>query len=304
MGSLPMSLKNSTRERLASVTEARRSPRPRPRRKRVSVLQVIVAGLLTVGGLASVLPFLLMLSFSFGSSAELGRLPPPIIPSALRLDNYIAVFERVPMTQFLINSLVVAILVVIGQLIVCSMAAYAFARLEFRGRAALFSVYLVSLMVPSQLTIVPLFLVMRQLDLVDSLAALILPSLMSVFGIFLLRQAFAAIPKELEDAAKMDGAGHFSIYRRIVMPMSGPALVALAILAFNAVWNSFLWPLIIINSPENMTLPVGVTFLQGQEYTSTGILTAAATVSVLAPLLVFIVLQRRLVEGVAMSSGR
>lgn len=270
---------------------------------RVPVISSALAtGLLLLGALGALLPFIWMVGFSFGTPAEFLQVPPPIIPSALRLDNYAAVLERVPMLDFLRNSLVVTGAVVAGQVVLCSMAAYAFARLRFPGRTVLFIVLLATLMVPIQVTVVPLYLMMRPLGLVDSLGALILPVLPSAFGVFLLRQYFATIPRELEEAATLDGAGHVRIYAQVILPLSWPAIASLAILAFNSTWNSFLWPLIAINSPETMTVPVGITFLNGQAGAgSSGVIMAAVTLSVIPPLIVFLLLQRRLVEGVAMS---
>ena len=174
----------------------------------------------------------------------------------------------------------------------------------FPGKNVLFVVLLASLMIPNTVTVVPLFLLMRTLGLVNSDTALVLPGLVSAFGVFLLRQFFERVPREMEDAAKLDGANHLQIYLRIMLPMTRPALAALAILAFNATWNNFLWPLVVINSPGKMTLPLGMTFLQGQGgATSTGVLTAAVTMSVIPSLLVFLLFQRSLVRGIALSSS-
>ena len=279
---------------------------PVARRKRPqSTGRWVLAALLSIAALGCVLPFLLMVSFSFGTQAEFIKLPPPLLPSAFRLDNYKQVFDVVPMLRFVWNSLFVTAIVVLGQLVICSMAAYAFARLRFPGRNQLFALFLVSLMVPAQLTIVPLFVLMRPLGLIDSPWALIIPSLMNVFGVFLLRQNFAAIPREIEEAAVLDGAGYLRIYWSLILPMSRPALAALGILAFNATWNSFLWPLIVINSPDNMTLPLGISFLFGQNgATAEGVIMAGVTLSVIPPLLVFLLLQKRLVDGVAMTAGK
>jgi len=264
----------------------------------------LVAVLLTIGALASLVPFMWMVAFSFGTPLEFLKVPPPIIPSGFRLDNYRAVFAQVPMLRFLFNSVWVTCVTVVGQLITCSLAAYAFARLRFPGKNVLFVVLLASLMIPNTVTVVPLFLLMRSLGLVNSDTALVLPGLVSAFGVFLLRQFFERIPRELEDAAKLDGANHLQIFFRIMLPMARPALAALAILAFNATWNNFLWPLVVINSPDKMTLPLGLTFLQGEAgATSTGVLMAAVTMSVIPSLVVFLLFQRSLVRGIALSSS-
>jgi multiple sugar transport system permease protein len=264
----------------------------------------LITVLLSIGAFASLVPFLWMVAFSFGTPQEFLKVPPPIIPSALRLDNYRAVFAQVPMWRFLFNSMWVTAVSIIGQLITCSLAAYGFARLRFPGKNILFVVLLASLMIPNTVTVVPLFLLMRTLGLVNTDTALVLPGLVSAFGVFLLRQFFERIPREVEDAARLDGANHFQIYRSIMLPMARPALAALAILAFNATWNNFLWPLVVINSPDKMTIPLGMTFLKGQGgATSSGILMAAVTMSVIPSLLVFVLFQRSLVRGITLSSG-
>jgi multiple sugar transport system permease protein len=272
---------------------------------RARVGRWLTGGLLLVGALGALLPFLWMVAFSFGRPQEFVQTPPPVIPSALRLDNYQAVFDRVPFLSFMWNSIWVTALVVAGQVLTCSLAAYAFARLRFPGKNVLFIILLASLMIPSQVTVVPLFLLMRPLGLVDNDLALVLPGLVSAFGVFLLRQYFQRIPAEIEDAARLDGASHLQIYLRIMLPLAAPALAALAILAFNATWNSYLWPLIAVNSPQNMTIPVGITFLSGQFGTvSSGVITAAVTMSVIPPIIMFVIFQRRLVEGISLSGGR
>jgi multiple sugar transport system permease protein len=273
-------------------------------RLRAQSENALLTALLTVGAVAALVPFVWMVAFSFDTPQEFLNVPPPLIPSSFRLDNYRAVFAQVPMLRFLFNSLWVTSVSIIGQLITCSLAAYAFARLRFPGKNVLFVILLASLMIPNTVTVVPLFLLMRTLGLVNSDTALVLPGLVSAFGVFLLRQFFERVPREMEDAAKLDGANHLQIYLRIMLPMTRPALAALAILAFNATWNNFLWPLVVINSPGKMTLPLGMTFLQGQGgATSTGILTAAVTMSVIPSLLVFLLFQRSLVRGIALSSS-
>ncbi len=277
----------------------------RRRLRKFSLYEASIFTLLAIGAIASLLPFIWMIGFSFGRSQEFLQLPPPIIPSELRFGNYQQVFDYIPFTSFLWNSLFVTVIVVGGQIITCSMAAYAFARLQFPGKGLLFIVLIASLMVPSQATIIPLFLMMKPLGLIDSGWALIVPSLVSVFGVFLLRQFMLSIPKEIEESAVIDGAGHWRIYRSIMLPMTGPALAALTILSFNATWNSFLWPLIVINTPPNMTIPVGLAFLNGQNASTgvpTAVIMAGTTMSVIPALLVFLLLQRRLISGIVVGT--
>ena len=236
-------------------------------------------------------------------STDVYSIPPQPLPDELTLDNYSQVFDQVPFERFAWNSFKVASLITIGQLITASMAAYAFARLSFRGRDFLFALVIAALMVPLQVVIVPLFLLMRDLGLTNTHWALILPGLVTPFGIFLLRQHFLTIPKELEDAAFVDGAGRFRTFIEIVLPLSGPALTALGILAFTFWWNDLLFPLVMINDPELQTLPVGLLLLTGRfAEASLSVIAAGITLAILPVLVVFLVLQKQIVRSVA-SSG-
>src|SRR5690625_2186336 len=199
------------------------------------------------------------------------------------------------------NSLVVALAVTGLQLVTCSMAAYAFARLRFKGRDTLFLGYLGTLMIPAQVVLIPNFIVLRQLGWIDTYQALILPAAFSAFGTFLLRQYFLTIPRELEDAAVVDGANHWQIYLRVIMPLSGPALSALAIFAFLSNWNSFLYPLIVTTRVNMSTLTVGLNTLQGQYNTAWTLLMAGSVIALVPILLVFIFAQRYFIAGVTMT---
>jgi len=256
---------------------------------------------LAVGGIAMVFPFLWMLSTSFQTAGALLVPPPQLIPSPIETGNYAEIAAAFPLWRFLLNSVGVATISTVLQVATSAMAAYAFARLTFRGRDLLFLLYIATLMVPLQVTIMPLFVEMRYLGLIDSYPGLILPSIASAFGTFLLRQAFLSLPRELEEAAFMDGAGHFTVFRRIVLPLARPALATFAIFAFMASWNSFLWPLIIVNSPDLMTLPVGLSNLQGRYATSWNLLMAGSTVAVLPILIVYAVGQKYVIRGVTLT---
>lgn len=267
---------------------------------------IMVGTLITIGAIIMFLPLIWTISFSFGLPQEFFKLPPPVIPSALRLDNYKAVFEKLGgflvFFNFFKNSLIVSVIVTLGQVVTCSMAAYAFARLRFPGKNIIFILFLGSMMVPPIVTLVPTFLIVRSIGLYDSLGALIIPALASVFGVFLLRQFFETIPQDLEDAAKMDGANYFQIYWNIMLPLAGPSIATLAILTFNSSWNNFFDPLIYINSEKNMTLPLGMTFLRGQQGVMTsGVIMAAIVMCLLPVMLVFVFFQRKLVEGITMT---
>jgi multiple sugar transport system permease protein len=246
-------------------------------------------------------PFLWMVATSVTSDAQLFVTPPQLIPSPIEADNYGRVAELFPLERFLFNSILVAVVATTLQVLTSALAAYAFARLRFRGRDALFVVYLATLMVPMQVTIVPLFIEMRYLGLVNTYPGLILPGIVSVFGTFLLRQAFLGLPRETEEAAFIDGAGHWTVFRRIVLPLSRPAIATFSIFAFMASWNAFLWPLVIVSSQDLMTLPVGLSNLHGQYSTAWNLVMAGATVSVIPILIVYVLAQRHVIRGVTLS---
>lgn len=251
---------------------------------------------------AIALPFIWMVSSAFKDQIGLMALPPAWFPSPAVLDNFNAAWTQVPFAYFMLNSLKVASLTTLGQLVTCSLAAYAFARLRFPGRDIIFGIYLSSLMVPSQVTIIPLYILMRHLGLVDNHASLILPGLASAFGTFLLRQFFMTVPRELEEAAIVDGAGLFRVLIVVILPLSTPALAALAIFTFNYYWNDFFTPLIMLNSTQNLTLPTGLALLQGEfTATSPAIMLAGVCLAVLPVLVVFLAGQRYIVEGITMT---
>ncbi|MEX1171368.1 MAG: carbohydrate ABC transporter permease [Chloroflexota bacterium] len=284
---------------LAAVTLAT-TGRSGIRWQRVLVRALLYAVLL-VGGFLMIFPFLWMLSTSFQGAGALLVPPPRLIPSPIETGNYAEIATAFPLWRFLLNSVGVAVVSTALQVATSAMAAYAFARLRFRGRDALFLLYIATLMVPLQVTIMPLFVEMKYLGLIDTYPGLVLPSIASAFGTFLLRQSFLSLPRELEEAAFMDGAGHLTVFRRIVVPLALPALATFGIFAFMASWNSFLWPLIIVNSPDLMTLPVGLSNLQGRYATSWNLLMAGATVAVLPILIVYAVGQRYVIRGVTLS---
>jgi multiple sugar transport system permease protein len=255
---------------------------------------------LSVGALVMILPFLWMFSTSLRPIQESYRLPPAWFPTEFHWETYAAVLQSsVPVFIFAANSIKVTFLVTLGQLITCSMAGYAFARLRFPFRNTLFVLLLASLMVPGQVTIIPVFIIMRQLKLVDNHLAIILPFLISAFGVFLLRQFFLTLPQELIDAAKMDGAGPWTTFARIAMPLAGPSLAALTIITFNNTWNNYFYPLIFLNTWEKMTLPLGITALRGYlSSNSASVVMAAVSMAIAPVLLVFLVAQRWFIAGI------
>ncbi|MFF5232834.1 carbohydrate ABC transporter permease [Dactylosporangium sp. NPDC000521] len=259
---------------------------------------------LAIAALAITAPFLWIFRGAFsGSDAELYRLPPSFSLDNLTTDNFGKVTDQVPYYRFFLNSIVVSTTITVAQLLTCSTAAYAFARLNFRGKGVLFAVVIGSLMIPIQVTIVPLFLVLSKLGLTNTLWALILPGIFSAFGIFLLRQHFLALPKELEEAARIDGAGHLRTFLRVILPLSGPSLATLGILCFTYWWNDLLLPLVMISDTEKQTLPVGLVLLAGRFSTgSLGTIAAGIAMAIVPVLVVFVAAQRYIVQSIA-SSG-
>ena len=259
---------------------------------------------LGIAAIAITAPFLWIFRGAFsGSDAELYRLPPTFAVDNLTIGNFAKVTDQVPYFRFFLNSVIVAGTITVAQLVTCSTAAYAFARLRFRGRNAMFAVVIGSLMIPIQVTIVPLFLVMSKLGLTNTLWSLIFPGIFSAFGIFLLRQQFMTMPRELEEAARIDGAGHARTFFRIVLPLSGPSLATLGILCFTYWWNDLLLPLVMISDTERQTLPVGLVLLAGRFSTgSLGTIAAGIAMAVVPVLVVFISAQRYIVQSIA-SSG-
>ncbi len=281
----------------SAIQRQKRKPKPLG----FTVGSWLLALFLIPAAILMLMPFIWMISTSLKSAGAVFTYPPEFIPRPPQWGNYVRIFEVLPFARFFLNSVVVAIAVTALQLITCSMAAYAFARLRFRGRDALFLGYLGTLMIPAQVVLIPNFIVLRELGWIDSYQALILPAAFSAFGTFLLRQYFLTIPRELEDAAVVDGANHWQIYLRVILPLSGPALSALAIFTFLANWNSFLYPLIVTTSVNMSTLTVGLNTLQGQYNTAWTLLMAGSVIALLPILIVFIFAQRYFIAGITMT---
>jgi len=246
-----------------------------------------------------VIPLVWMLVTSLQTLEETRHYPPTLLPSSLQFRNYTDVLQQAPFTRWFVNTLIVTIVVVLGNLLFCSLAGYAFARIKFFGREVVFILILATLMVPFQVVIIPTFLIVRGFGLIDTLGALMLPNLVSAFGIFMLRQFFLTLPVELEEAARIDGASRLGILFKIVLPLSGPALATLAVIMFLWTWNDFLWPLITIYSAQNMTLQLGLATFQGAHQTNTNLLMAANVMSMIPVLLLFFFAQRWFVRGIA-----
>ncbi|MGW5240634.1 carbohydrate ABC transporter permease [Monashia sp. NPDC004114] len=253
-----------------------------------------------LGAVVMLFPFLWTVVTSITPEGSLAGGP------TLWVDNptgaaYTKLLETLPMWRILLNSFWIAIVSTLLQLITGSMAAYGFARLTFRGRNIVFGLYLATLMVPMQVLVVPLFIEMKALNLQDTYMALLAPSIASAFGVFLLKQAIEGVPRELDEAATIDGAGHLRIFATIIIPLIRPGLATVAVFAFMGSWNSFLWPLVVIRSPEFMTLPLGLSTLHGQFTTEWDVVMAGSVFSVIPIAIVYLLAQRHIIAGVAHS---
>jgi multiple sugar transport system permease protein len=249
--------------------------------------------------LAMLLPLVWMLFTSLKPESEIVQFPPRLFPQHITFQHYLDVWDRIPFARLYLNTIIFAGGVTILSLIFDSMTAYALARLQFRGSNVVFIFILVMLMMPFQVTLIPLYDLLANLGWTDTLHGLIVPRATNAFGIFFLRQFFLSLPKDLEEAARVDGAGEFRIYSRIVMPLAGPALLTLGLFHFMYNWNDLLWPLLINQAPERQTLPSGLAQFMGQHVVEYGLLMAAAVLALLPVIVFFLLIQRRFVEGVA-----
>jgi multiple sugar transport system permease protein len=245
------------------------------------------------------LPLVWMVVLSLETESQASSFPPVLFPSALHLGNYPAAWNAVPFGDFFINSAIYSVATVAGNLLFCSLAAYAFARIRFFGRDVLFVVLLATLMVPFQVLLIPTFLIVKKLGLVDSVGGLIAPNLCSAFGIFMLRQFFRTLPIELEEAARIDGTSRLGILFKIVLPLSLPALATLGIIQFMWSWNDFLWPLIIIDTGTHAPLQLGLSTLQGAHSTQWNLLMAGTVLSQIPMLAIFLIAQRWFIRSIA-----
>jgi ABC-type glycerol-3-phosphate transport system permease component len=260
--------------------------------------------LLTLAGIMFV-PFYWMLVNSLLPRGDAFSLPPIWLPETITLNNYREVFELIPFGRLIFNSLKLTAIITVGAVTTSIMAAYAFARLTFPGRDVLFIILLSALMVPQQVTVIPTFILIKNLGLLDTHEAIYLPGLINVFGTFLLRQFFLTIPRDLEDAAKLDGASHIRILANVIVPLAAPAISALAIFTALAAWNEFFWANIFLTSPDKMTLPVGLVMISGRFGSGSPVVILAALSMIVVPLLIlFSFAQRRITEGVAMTGLR
>lgn len=288
----------------AALTGLATSPRIATAGRRVSLGAIALSGGLLLLAALWMIPLLWILLTAIKPEPEIIRLPVHLLPEQVTLANVTAALTTSRTANIAVafgNSLVVAIAETVLTLVIDSMAAYALARLTFRGRSVVFGVIVASIMVPPQITLIPLYMLFQQAGWLSSYQALILPGLSRAFGVFLLRQFFLGIPKELEDAARIDGAGIFTIFRQIALPLVQPAMASLAIFTFLRSWNEFTWPLIVISKNDMMTLPVALARFLSAYRVEYGVVMSAAAFSAIPLIIVFFIFQRQIVQGIALT---
>lgn len=279
-----------------SPTPARQTATPRA----TSVRQLCVYAALIIAAAATLMPFLWMLLGSVKPEGEILNDPGRWLPQAPTLDNYRTWVDELNIGTYFGNSVIVSVVTVLGNLLFCSMVGYALAKMDFPGKRLLFTLVLVTLMVPGVVTFVPLFVVVAKLHLVDTYAGLILPFLTAPIGVFLMRQFMRAIPDSLIEAARIDGAGEIRIFTRIVLPLSGPPLATLGIFTFLSSWNNFLWPLVVAQNQDKYTLPVALSlYSTGEQATNYGLLLAGSVIVITPIVIAFVALQRWFIQGIA-----
>ena len=270
-------------------------------RGKAKLNHLIVHLILLAGTIIVVFPFLWMILTSFKTNGEALQIPPTIIPTAWVTDAYSEIVTAIPFATVYMNTIISAVVTTAVQVAFCAMAAYAFARIEFPFKNIIFLIILSVLMVPGQIFLIPQYLIVQKLGLLDTLPALMLPNLFSAFGTFLLRQFFMSLPKELEEAAVLDGCSRFQIFGKIMLPLVKPGIVALVIFMARFAWNDFMWPLIVNTDSQKMTLAPALSLLKGQYLTNYPVQMAGAVMAVLPLVIVFIIFQKQFIEGVAQS---
>jgi len=258
---------------------------------------LLIHVILVAAALLALFPFFWMVSVSLMTAEDMALFPPPLMPVHPTLQHYQALFDELAMGRYLLNSTLIALGVTISSLLINSMAGYAFAKLHFRGRDSLFRLLLAMMVIPSQAAMLPLFLMIKELGLINTYAGIIMPGMSSVFGIFLIRQYLKSVPDSLLDAARIDGAGEFRIYRSLILPLSKPVLVSLAVFTFMGSWNDFMWPLIILSQEDRYTLPVALANLMGEHVQDPQLMMAGAVLTILPVVVLFLLLQRYYLEG-------
>jgi multiple sugar transport system permease protein len=263
---------------------------------------LLINGLLLGAVTLTLLPLVWMVSVSLMSPGEASTFPPPLLPQRVTFANYRELFAQVGMGRYLVNSVVLTMAVTLVSLLVNVAAGYAFAKLRFAGRDRIFKLLLGALVIPSQVAMVPLFLLLKHLGLVNSYGGVIVPAMASIFGIFVVRQYALTVPDDLLEAARIDGASELRIFRTVIVPMLQPIVVTLAVFTALGTWNDFMWPLIVLNDSELYTLPVALASLSREHVQDNELMMAGAVLTTLPVLLVFLVLQRYYIQGITLGS--
>lgn len=273
------------------------------KKKKSSVVlrRVLLYIVLILIAVIMVVPFLWMLSTSLKTQYDAVKIPPVWIPDPPQWENYVKLFTEQPMFQFMLNTIKIVFFVVLGQLFFSSLAAYSFARISFKGRNVVFFFYIATLMVPGQVTMIPTYLMFAKAGLTDNHLALILPAFFSAFGVFLLRQFFMSLPRELEEAAEIDGCNPFMTYWRIMLPLVVPAMLTLGVFTLMNTWNDYMGPLIYLSSPEKYTMTLGIAYFKGVYTTQWNLVMAGSIVSVVPILIAYLCAQKYFIEGIAFS---
>ena len=279
-------------------TETIRSARQRWRHR---TLRGVLYGYLVIGATVVLIPYLWMLSASLKPRGEIFRVGINFLPQQPIIDNYLTALDGFPIIRWLANSFLIGLIILATNLTLTVAAGYAFARLRFWGRDVLFLVYIGAMMVPIQVRLIPSFIIVMKIGWLNTYQGIASLQLIEFFGVFLIRQFMLNLPRELEDAARIDGCSWFRVLWQIILPNSRPALAALAIFTFTASWNDFLWPLVIINKPEIMTIQVGLATMKGSAFSVSGVLMAATMISALPLAIVYLILQRQFTQGVVMT---
>jgi len=269
--------------------------------KRINYSKLITILLFSAGSIIMIFPFVWMISTSFKIPSQIISYPPTLIPKPPTIQYYRRIFTELKFTRFFMNSGYISTIVTVTALLTSSFVGYVFAKFNFWGKEFIFIMILSTMMIPFAVTMIPLYLIISKLGWVNSHLALIIPGLYSTFGIFLMRQFMSTIPNELREAAIVDGCNEFRTFWSIILPQCKPALAALGIFTFMWNWDNFLWPLIILNSEEKFTLPVGLAMFSNQWWTDYGLVMAGATVTVIPVLIVFLIFQRQFIQGIVLT---
>ena len=270
-------------------------------RGRFSGGRLIVYLVLLLGCVITLAPFLWMVLTAMKTQVEAVSIPPSILPKHWDISSFLTLPDKLPFFRMYWNTILTAVIIVVGQLSLCSLAGYAFARIQFPGRNFLFVLCLAVLMIPSSFLILPQYLTIQKMGLLNTLQAIFLPNLFSAFGTFLMRQFFMAIPQELEDAACIDGCSHGRIFLQVMLPLVKPGLVSLGVLTLRFAWNNLMWPMIVNTSPEKMTLAAGLSYLQGQYLTDYPSIMAGALLSIIPLIIIYAIFQKQFIEGIALT---